>query len=128
MKSYLSTTPQTSLQALPSLSETPGYEVLEGDPHASIRFDRGTASSKHRLGIWECTPGTFKCTEKGDELQTILEGKLTLIYPDGSEFHFGPGDSIYTEKGEQVIWKITETVMKVFFTHDSDGQNNQQEN
>jgi uncharacterized cupin superfamily protein len=119
MKPYSVSSPQLSLTELPLLSETPGYEVLEGDPRASIRFDRGSATSSHRLGIWMCTPGTFRCTEKGDELQTVLEGQLTLVSENGKEHALGPGDSIYTEKGEKVIWKVHQTVKKVFFTHDS---------
>ena len=118
MKSYKDMLPATGLQELPPLSHTPGYEVLEGNPVASIRFDRGSARSPSRLGIWHCTPGTFRCTEKGDELQTVLEGVLTLVFENGSEHHLGPGDSIYTEKGEVVTWNIRETVTKVFFTHD----------
>ena len=122
MKPYLNQTTQNNLLDLPELSSSPGYEVLEGNPKASMRIDQGSAGSKHRLGIWRCTPGAFKCTEKGDELQTIIEGKLILIYEDGVEHLFGPGDSIYTEKGEKVIWKVLETVTKVFFTHDETGE------
>ena len=95
--------------------------MLEGNPIASIRFDRGGGSTQHRLGVWRCTPGTFECTEKGDELQSILKGKLRLTFSDGSSHDLSPGDSIYTEKGEKVIWQILETVEKVFFTHDKDG-------
>lgn len=120
MKSYSKNSPQSALTELPLLSESPGYEVLEGDPRASIRFDRGSAASDHRLGIWSCTPGIFRCTEKGDELQTVIEGKLTLVSENGEEHHLSPGDSIYTEKGEKVIWKVHQTVKKVFFTHDSE--------
>jgi uncharacterized cupin superfamily protein len=122
MKPFKDILPATGMQELPPLAETPGYEVLEGAPVASIRFDRGSPHSQHRLGIWKCTPGTFRCTEKGDELQTVLEGQLTLILEDGSEHHLRPGQSVYTEKGEKVTWKIIETVTKVFFTNDPNAQ------
>lgn len=110
---------QDNLIELPRLQETLGYDVLDGDPRCSIRIDRGTQHSASRLGVWMCTPGIFCCTEKGDELQTIIEGSLTIILEDGSSFDFGPGDSFFTEKGERVTWKINETVKKVFFTYDS---------
>ena len=122
MKPYRLEPGQTGLDDLPPLDGSPGYAVLDGDPRASIRFDMGSGDSRHRLGIWRCTPGTFSCTEKGDELQTVLEGKLTLVREDGSSEDFGPGDSIYTERGERVTWKIVETVTKVFFTHDIAGR------
>ena len=121
MKPYLRTQSIKDLVELPPLAETSGYEVLEGNPVASIRIDQGSLTSKNRLGIWGCSTGAFRCTEKGNELQTIIEGKLILIYEDGTEHPFGPGDSIFTEKGEVVIWKIIEPVKKVFFTYDECG-------
>ncbi len=121
MKPYLQDDPQKDLDELPPLQETEGYVIVDGKPRVSMRLDSGSVYSKHRLGIWQCTPGTFSCTEKGDELQTIISGKLTLISEDGQRQGFGPGDSIYTTKGQHLTWKITETVQKVFFTHDSNG-------
>ena len=121
MKGYPLKTDQQDLTLLPDLIDSPGYEVLQGNPQASIRLDKGTGNSKNRLGIWMCTPGSFKCIEKGDELQTVLEGKLILIDDAGNEQHLGPGDSVFTEKGQAVTWCIVETVKKVFFTYDSDG-------
>lgn len=106
---------------LPPFSESDGYRVLEGNPVASVRMDVGDGRSQHRLGLWRCTPGSFSCTEKGDELQTILCGRLTLIDSNGVRHSFAAGDSVYTTKGSQVTWQITETVIKVFFTHDHNG-------
>jgi len=121
MKPYPLNQAQGAIETLPALEATPGYSNIKGSPTASIRFDQGQPDSKHRLGVWMCTPGSFSCIEKGDELQTLLEGSLTLILEDGSEHQFGPGDSFFTEKGERVTWQINETVKKVYFTHDVDG-------
>ncbi|NKB63045.1 MAG: DUF861 domain-containing protein [Gammaproteobacteria bacterium] len=120
MKPYYTVDIHTQLETLSPFATTAGYELLEGNPQASIRFDRGAANTRHRLGIWRCTPGAFKCTEKGDELQVILKGKLRVTEENGNSHEFGPGDSFYSEKGENVIWTILETVEKVFFTHDED--------
>jgi|GEM_PF-383028 len=109
------------LQTLPALSKTAGYRVIDGDPIAEMRLDAGNSDSAHRLGIWRCSPGSFQCTEKGNELQTILSGSMSLVDESGTSHNYGPGDSFYTIKGQQVIWKIHETVTKVFFTFDSDG-------
>lgn len=107
---------QIPFEQLPPLASSPGYEVLEGSPETAIHFYRGDNDSPTRLGLWRCTPGEFRCIEKGDELQTLIAGRLTLIFEDGSEHHLEPGQSIYTEKGERVIWRIEETVTKIFFT------------
>jgi uncharacterized cupin superfamily protein len=99
------------------------YKIISGNPQASGRFDLGTASSQHRVGIWSCSEGVFSCTEQGDELQTIINGRLILTREDGESIECQTGDSIFTRKGERVTWDIKEAVTKVFFTYDSDGRN-----
>ena len=54
-------------------------------------------------------------------MQTIIRGRLILTNADGESIECGPGDSIYTRKGERVTWNILESVTKVFFTHNRDG-------
>ena len=73
MKPYKRHVMQGDLKILEPLAETAGYSINDGDPQAYMRLDRGSAGTRHRLGIWRCTSGTFTCTEKGDELQTLLE-------------------------------------------------------
>lgn len=74
------------------------------------------------MGIWSCTEGAFSCTELGDELQTIMRGRLILTRKDGKSIDCGPGDSIFTRKGERVTWDIQEDVIKVFFTYNANGK------
>jgi uncharacterized cupin superfamily protein len=74
------------------------------------------------MGIWSCTEGAFECTELGDELQTIVEGRLTLRQMDGTAIECGPGDSVLTRKGERVVWDIQVAVTKLFLTYNRDGQ------
>ncbi len=109
------------LERWPFTGEASNYQIVRGNPQAYGRIDMGTSASQHRLGIWKCTAGAFECTERGDELQTILQGRMRLIRQDGTVQEFGPGDSFFTYKGERVTWDIIEDVTKVFFTHDSDG-------
>ena len=110
-----------SLESWPFEGKASNYEILRGNPKASGRFDLGGGDSQHRLGIWSCTEGAFRCTEQGDELQTIIRGRLTLTNASGQSIEAGPGDSIFTRKGERVTWDIHEAVTKVFFTHNSAG-------
>ena len=97
------------------------YKILRGTPRASGRLDVGGNEAQHRLGIWACSEGAFECTELGDELQTILSGRLILTRVGGESITCGPGDSIFTRKGERVIWDIQQDVTKVFFTYNRDG-------
>ena len=121
MQPYLKNNVFSNLIELPPLSDNNDYVVKQGNPVASIRMDTGDMNSKHRSGVWRCTPGIFTCVEKGDELQTILNGKLILTEEGGQKQTFLPGDSVVTKKGTTVTWEIVETVDKVFFTHDPDG-------
>ncbi len=69
--------------------------------------------------------GVFTCTEAGDELQTLIRGRLILTRDDGESISCEPGDSIFTRKGERVTRDIQEDVTKVFFTYNSAGESNQ---
>ncbi len=110
------------LENWPFEGEASDYQILRGAPQASGRLDIGQADSMHRAGIWRCTAGAFACNEMGDELQTIVSGRLRIVWPDGSEDRFGPGDSFFTRKGDRVVWDVLEDVTKVFFTHNKDGK------
>jgi len=105
-----------ALEPWPFENPASDYKILRGDPRASGRLDHGSSNGRHRLGIWACTKGAFECTELGDELQTIIHGRLTLTRVGGESITCGPGDSIFTRKGERVVWDISEDVTKVFFT------------
>jgi uncharacterized cupin superfamily protein len=113
-----------TLHVLPAIRDTPGYRVVRGNPIASIRFEIGEANSMIRTGYWACTTGAFECTEAGDELQTLLQGRLKVIESDGTEHEFKAGDSFFTRKGEVVIWDVLEDIEKIFFTYIDDGQDN----
>ena len=113
---------EAKLQPLPPLSETPGYRIVRGNPIASIQFDHGGAGGAVRAGIWACSEGAFECVEGGDELQTLLEGRLEITDGAGVIHEFSAGDSFITQKGERVTWNVIEPVVKVFFTYDKDGQ------
>lgn len=122
MQSYRNEDVEDSLEEWPAMTAERGYRIVRGEPRASGRLDLGTMGSLVKLGIWECTEGAFECTEGGDELQTVLEGRLSITQlSDGTTREFGPGDSFFTRKGERVIWDIHEKVRKVFYTYDRDG-------
>ncbi len=111
----------TDLEPWPFDNPASDYRILRGEPQASGRLDYGGNDAGSRLGIWACTEGAFECTELGDELQTIISGRLILTRVGGETIECGPGDSIFTRKGERVVWDIREDVIKVFFTDLSGG-------
>ena len=121
MRKYPVNTAVDDLESWPFEGAASNYEIISGNPQASGRFDLGNGKSQHRLGIWSCSEGVFTCTEQGDELQTIISGRLELTREDGESIECGPGDSIFTRKGERLTWDIKQAVTKVFFTYNPDG-------
>ncbi len=98
------------------------YQIKEGNPKASGRFDFGGPGSTTRFGIWRCTKGAVECTEQGDEMMTILSGKCRLVDTEtGVVTELEPGDTILTQDGRRVLWDVTEDLTKVFFGHKADG-------
>ena len=109
-----------ALEHWPFVGEASNYKIVRGAPRAFGRLDGGGAGMTWRLGVWRCPEGAFECTELGDELQTVLSGRVRLVRANGAE-EFGPGDSVFTRKGERVIWDVLEDVTKVFYSVNTDG-------
>jgi uncharacterized cupin superfamily protein len=98
-----------------------GAEIISGNPRQRERIDYGTAETPLISGVWECTQGSFSLTYDFNELATILEGQITLTFPDGSEHNYGPGDTHYAQKGDRATWTIhSEKVRKAFFIYTGD--------
>ena len=96
------------------------YVIVQGNPVASGRIDYVSPDGSSRLGIWRCTGGVFDCNELGEELQTILQGRLILTLGDEPPIECTRGDSVFTRKGQRVRWEIRETVIKLFHTSNLD--------
>ena len=97
------------------------YVIVAGAPRASGRLDEGGPGHTYRLGVWRCTEGIFACNELGDELQTVLSGRVRVSWADGRAETFGPGDSFYTRRGDRVTWEVIEEVTKVFYSLNAEG-------
>ena len=92
------------------------YRILSGAPRASGRLEAGGAGHQTRAGVWRCTAGVFDCTEQGDELMTVLEGRCRITdHASGEVAELGPGDSLFVRDGARVTWDVIEDVTKVFF-------------
>ncbi len=109
------------LEHWPFSGEASNYVIIRGTPKAYGRMDGGGAGAIWRAGIWRCTAGTFMCTELGDEMQTVLSGRVRITRADGTVHEFCPGDTFFTTRGERVTWDVLEDVTKVFFSASSDG-------
>jgi uncharacterized cupin superfamily protein len=104
----------------PPMEELPFANVVEGTPTHSGRFDVGGFGMRTMIGVWECTPGKCEYTYPGDEMCTLIKGKIQLLCEDGKVHDYSAGDTFYTRKGEVATWTVIETVRKVFSIHDPD--------
>jgi uncharacterized cupin superfamily protein len=120
MLDYTELKEEGGLVLWPPMKELPFITVLEGDPIHSGRFDVGNFGMRTMIGVWECTPGKFEYTYPGDEICTLLQGKIELICEDGKVHNYAAGDTFYTGKGEVATWTVIETVKKIFSIHDPD--------
>ena len=106
----------------PPMEELPFVKVLDGNPVHTGRFDVGGFGFRTMAGEWQCTPGRCEYTYPGDEIGTVLEGRITLVCEDGKTHNYTAGDTFYTRKGEVATWTVHETVRKIFHIHDPDAE------
>ena len=120
MLDYAQNLPQSELGDWRPLDDL-GATIVSGVPRQRERLDYGSDVSALMTGVWECTQGSFSMTYPFNELATIIEGEITLTFPDGSEHRFGPGDTHFSQKGDRVTWTIhSEKVRKTFFIYMGD--------
>ena len=72
-----------------------------------------------QAGVWEITPGTFPSSRDGfHEIAQILEGRATIVEPDGNTFEITPGSLFVTPAGWTGTWTVHEAIRKVWVVLD----------
>lgn len=116
MRTYASGDDVGALEHWPFDNPASGYRIVAGAPVASGRIEAGGAGEATRMGLWRCTAGAFECTEQGDELMTVLEGRARITdHATGTMIEIGPGDSLFLRDGMRVTWRIDADLTKVFY-------------
>ena len=122
MLDYTSLKDKGGLEPWPPMENLPFINDIKGNPLHSGRFDVGGFGMRTMVGVWECTPGSFEYTYPGDEICTLLAGRIRLTDEDGGSHEYTAGDTFYTRKGEVARWEVVETIRKIFFIHDPDSE------
>lgn len=116
MRKYVPGEEIGALEHWPFDNAASAYRMLEGTPVCSGRIDAGGPGHETRMGVWRCTKGAFACTEQGDELMTVLEGRCRITdHATGQVQEAGPGDTLFLRNGSRVTWEVIEDLTKVFF-------------
>ncbi|MDF2140759.1 cupin domain-containing protein [Paenirhodobacter sp. CAU 1674] len=94
----------------PETSRPDPEKLISGDPvHTTwnVEDDRGLY-----CGIWQSTPGAWRCSYDEWEYCRILSGRAVITGDDGSRLEVGPGDSFILRPGFSGRWEVLETIRK----------------
>lgn len=89
--------------------------VLEGKPVARIEHLSSSADGSASTYFWDCTAGRFNWFYTFDETLHILEGSVTLKFPDGRSRHVAAGDVVFFPKGSSAEWTVERYIRKLAF-------------
>ena len=64
-------------------------------------------------GVWQITPGVIKDVE-ADELFVVISGRATVEVEGGERLELEPGVVGVLRSGDRAVWRIHETLRKVF--------------
>lgn len=88
-------------------------QILDGNPVGVCIMLCETPA--HCIGIWKCTPGSFKWSYDSPETLYVFRGKAS-VEVEGSDqiVQLEPGSVASFAGGTEVVWTITEEIEKVF--------------
>jgi uncharacterized cupin superfamily protein len=89
--------------------------VLEGAPMARIEHLSSSADGTASTYFWDCTAGRFNWFYSFDETLHVLEGSVTLRFPDGLSRHVVAGDIVFFPKGSRAEWTVESYIRKLAF-------------
>lgn len=93
--------------------------VVHGEPAERGALVHTSDDGSFLVGVWAAEPysETFPAGYPGDEFAQVIEGRLTLIDPDGSSRTFAAGDSYVMTKGWAGTFQVDASFTKYFVLH-----------
>jgi uncharacterized cupin superfamily protein len=87
--------------------------IIEGAPAARnhvlfVSEDRSSVTL-----FWECTAGVFRWIYDEEEIIYVIDGGMTLTYPNGEARTVGTGDVVYFAAGDTAVWTVESHVRKI---------------
>jgi uncharacterized cupin superfamily protein len=87
--------------------------VVEGSPEVSELILHTSKDGRVVRGIWQITPGVVEDVE-ADEVFVVLAGHATIEVEGGPTLELEPGVVGVLRAGDRAVWRIHETLRKVF--------------
>lgn len=77
-----------------------------------ILFQNDDKSSE--MGLWQCTPGSWRCEVEKDEFFYVLAGRAVYKADDGKVTEIGAGMTCAFPAGWKGDCEVVETIRKVY--------------
>jgi uncharacterized cupin superfamily protein len=87
--------------------------VISGAPKARNHVLFVSEDRSSLTLFWECTAGVFRWLYDEEETIYVIDGGMTLTYPNGEVRTVGKGDVVYFAAGDTAIWTVESHVQKV---------------
>ena len=97
----------------------PANQVVEGSPLTGL-FEVDT-SPGGQWGVWEMTPGAMRDVE-GDEYCVVIAGRGSVereVMGEQVIHELSPGVVLRLVEGEHTIWRVSESLRKVYWVPQS---------
>lgn len=92
-------------------------QIISGDPVTSSLTLAEDEGGREEVGFWRCEPGAFRDTEAAETF-LVITGRAVVELGTGETITVGPGDTHRFQGGEKTVWKVEETLLKVYWTRD----------
>jgi uncharacterized protein len=91
-------------------------KVIVGTLIAHIRSSEQTSGDggRDRVGVWECTPGSWRRQVMEREFAHFLSGRARFVPDDGEPFDINAGDAVWFPADTTGTWEISETLRKSY--------------
>lgn len=73
-----------------------------------------SATDGRRAGIWNCTPGHFRCHVTSDEFCHFIKGRATYTHESGEVIEVSAGSALVFPAGWKGTCRVHEEVRKVY--------------
>ena len=88
--------------------------MIEGESRTSGVLLHKGENGENETGIWQCTPGFWRCEVTRDEFCHFMRGRCTYISDDGEIIEFTPDTIAFFRQGWAGTCRVTETIRKVY--------------
>ena len=89
-------------------------DMIEGESKTFGRLLHRNADGSSESGIWNCTPGTWRCHVTRDEFCHFLAGECTYTADNGQVIEVRPGTVAFFPEDWKGICEVRETIRKVY--------------